>query len=189
MTITLKPKPAPVKPLIKPAAPAPAPVAAAPEPEAEAPAPAPAPAKPKPTPKPKAAPAPAPAPEPEPEPEAAAAADDAGAVNITEEEPEVVQKKDIKGQVIKTYQDGSSETTEEVVAEAVKVPNVHATVGLAIGMTKNLGDFNNIKFQVSLYLPCEPTAEEIEGTYQAVKEWVDDKVNAINEEVDASLAG
>lgn len=182
MTVTLKPKPAPVKPIVKPVVAAATTLQEAPVPE-QVPTPAPAPAKPPKATK-KAATAPAPvAAETEQESSAVNGTVDPDTGEITQ--PMVIEKGDIKAQITKTYKDGSSTTEEEVVASDVNIPTPHASVGLSMGLTKNMGDYENLKVQVSLWLPCAPDAEEIEGTYIAAKEWVDEKIQALNDEIEA----
>lgn len=84
------------------------------------------------------------------------------------------------------HADGATEN-ETIHLPQVQVPVQHAEVGLSMGLTKNLGDYNSMKFSVTLKIPCAVDAQEIEDTYTTVKEWVDDKVNSINAEINAML--
>lgn len=93
----------------------------------------------------------------------------------------------VKGKVTTEYKDGSIVEQEEVVKEVIN-QGPTANVGVSIGLTKNLGNYEALKITVSLFMPCQPTAEDIEYTYTEAKGWVDDKINTINAEVDASLA-
>ena len=97
-----------------------------------------------------------------------------------------VEVKQAVATVTKQHKDGSVEETKEVVAEQ-KFEGPSANVGVSMGLTKNLGDYNNIKFQVSIHMPCHPDAQDIEDTYEQCKAWVDSKVNAINEEIESKL--
>ena len=60
-------------------------------------------------------------------------------------------------------------------------------VGVSLGHTKALKQFENIKFQVSLHMPC--TAEEIDQTYDFVKDWVDNKLGDLVDEITESMKG
>ncbi len=61
-----------------------------------------------------------------------------------------------------------------------------ANVGLSAAFTKNLGNYESIKMQVSLHMPCDP--EKIEETFVEVKEWVDAKMSSLMEEVTKDLS-
>lgn len=99
---------------------------------------------------------------------------------------EVKHSTPVKATVTKQHPDGSEEQTQETLGE-VKTVKHPALVYISMGMTKNLGDYNSMKFQVGITLPCEATPDEVEATYAAGREWVDGKVNEINAEVDALL--
>lgn len=93
------------------------------------------------------------------------------------------------GMVSITNADGSeqNENVEIPVKVDVATGNV-GYVGLSMGLTRNLGDFESLKMLVSLIMPCEATPSGVETAYQEVKEWVDQKVSEINAEVDAQLS-
>lgn len=95
--------------------------------------------------------------------------------------------KQVVGSVETQHPDGSTETTEEILGEGVFTEQT-AEITVSMGLTKNLGNYESLKFQVSIKMPCRMDAEDIEETYAQAKEWVDDKVNAINQEVDEQLA-
>lgn len=166
----------------KPAAPAAAP----------APAPAPAPvakqSQIKPTPKPIMKKAPPPPPPAEEVYEEAAVEDNPEVGYADEaavEEPQYEAKQTV-ATITKEYKDGSIDETKEVLSEDM-FDGPTANIGVTVGMTKNLGDYNNIKFQVSIHMPCRPDAEDIEETYNNCREWVDEKVNAFNDEITEQL--
>jgi len=95
--------------------------------------------------------------------------------------------KQAMGSAVKTFKDGT--TSEELIS--VGTPSLllepHATVGLSMSLTRNLGSFESVKFTVSLYLPCAPEPEEIEATYTSAKEWVDAKTEEINQDINEQL--
>lgn len=84
------------------------------------------------------------------------------------------------------HKDGSAEETQEVLGEAKFTAPV-AMVQVSMSMTKNLGNYESLKFTASITMPCEADGEEIEETYNNCREWVDSKVNAFNEEVSEQL--
>lgn len=86
----------------------------------------------------------------------------------------------------KQHKDGSAEETHEVVGEELFDGPV-AMVNVSLSMTKNLGNYESLKFTASITMPCKPDGEEIEETYHNCKEWVDSKVNDFNEEVSEQL--
>lgn len=92
----------------------------------------------------------------------------------------------VHGTVDKHYKDGSSTSDKELVKEAL-IPEPHATVGLSMGVTRSTGNFESVKAQISLFIPCSNNADDIEATYYEVKDWVDGKVTEFNNEVDSEL--
>lgn len=100
-----------------------------------------------------------------------------------------VQEHDVK-QVVGTtttqHADGSETTQQEVLAEVVAAEPM-ANVGISMGMTKSLAPYENVKFQVSLHIPCRVDPEEIEATYVEGKEWVEAKLNGLIAELDEQL--
>lgn len=103
--------------------------------------------------------------------------------------PEEAQKtitKEATAVVTKQHPDGTEEQ-EPVSLGQVTTTKQPALVHIDFGMTKNLGNYESLKFNVGITIPCEPTAEDIDATYHEARAWVDDKVNSINEEVETLL--
>lgn len=88
--------------------------------------------------------------------------------------------------VTKQFPDGTMTETEEHLG-MVHSAEAPAYVTVSMGLTKNMGDYNSLKFNVGITIPCAPTPEEIDQTYAEAKGWVEDKVNLINAEVEEQL--
>lgn len=54
-------------------------------------------------------------------------------------------------------------------------------VQLSAGQTVNIGNYNSVRFSVSLKMPCEP--KDVDSTYEFVKNWVDNKMQELQQEV------
>jgi hypothetical protein len=50
-----------------------------------------------------------------------------------------------------------------------------------MGLTRNLGDFNSVKFDVGISLPCKP--EEKEQTFNLARSFVEEKMKALKAEI------
>lgn len=98
-----------------------------------------------------------------------------------------VEVKQAVGTVSTTHKDGSIVETKENVGGEVAYQEATANVGISVGLTRNLGNYESIKFTVSIHLPCLPTEEDIEQTYEDGKIWVDNKIDAINQEITDNL--
>lgn len=107
-------------------------------------------------------------------------------IQIKKHEQTKVQGKVAVGTVTKEHKDGSVEQSKEEVAEIISDKPM-ANVGVSIGLTRNLGNYESIKFTVSLYLPCINTPEEVNQAYEEAKGWVDAKVEQIDKEVTESV--
>lgn len=81
------------------------------------------------------------------------------------------------------YGEENSEHTEVVVREFP--PNVvPARVRLTSSLTKNLGNYNSARVEVSIELPCLPTEADVANAASTIESWVteilDEKVNRIS---------
>lgn len=94
----------------------------------------------------------------------------------------------VTGTVETTHKDGSIETKEEILAE-INTKEATALVNVSMGLTKNLGNYESLKIQIGITIPCLPTGEDIEATYEQAKAWVDEKVSEVNAEVEVSTGG
>lgn len=84
---------------------------------------------------------------------------------------------------IETQEKGKDlEVTEIKVGEAIFVDKPMANVGMKVGRTINLGDYNSARIDLSLFLPCENTDEAINETFDLVETWCDLKMQGIMEE-------
>ncbi len=101
-------------------------------------------------------------------------------------EPEKITMGQAVGTTTKQHKDGSTEETQEVLGSG-EFKGPMAVVQVSMSMTKNLGNFESLKFSASISMPCVPDGAEIEETYQNCREWVDGKVNDFNEEVSEQL--
>jgi hypothetical protein len=91
--------------------------------------------------------------------------------------------------VSKEYPDGTATETKEDVGAPIIQTEPMANVGLNMGMTIPIQPYQNIKFQVSLFLPCKVDADDINATYEQVKGWVDERVEEIHNEIAGQLEG
>jgi hypothetical protein len=98
-----------------------------------------------------------------------------------------MKAKEVKGTVTKTFHDGSVVNTDEQVKQPDLFDQPTASITVSCSVTRNLGNYESLKFQVSLTMPCVPTEGDIEETYAEVKAWVDNKVEEINDEITADM--
>ena len=77
------------------------------------------------------------------------------------------------------YPDGTVKNIDFEVKQASGYIGPTVNVGLSLAFTKNTGNYENVKAQVSIHIPC--SHEEIEDTYSFVKEWAEEKINEIAE--------
>lgn len=186
MTVTVKPKATAIaKPIQKPVATAPAKAIATPA---------------------KALAVKKPIPAPEPEEEVGEGMPwegqeaEAGGVDAEDEEAPIakpVMKKNAgtttvasKASITKEHKNGLQESSEEVVGmKTVPSGQPMATVGVTMGVTRNLGNYESVRVTVSLTIPCIPTPEEIEGAYVDAQSWVDAKIDKLNNEISENIGG
>lgn len=91
--------------------------------------------------------------------------------------------KQMTSTVEKKLADGSETSVDQTFGgEMFEAPP--ANVSVNIGLTKNLGNYESIRFSVHLSVPTANNPADIEQAFTFAKEWVDDHINAINKEVE-----
>lgn len=96
--------------------------------------------------------------------------------------------------VKKTVKAGTATVTKEVAGvevqeeEQVGVPLMYdqpvCEVGFHANLTKNMGNYESAKAGVSLMMPCY--AGELDEVFEFTKDWVDKKMVAVADELDAA---
>jgi len=80
------------------------------------------------------------------------------------------------------YSDGTVKNLNFEVKQASAYIGPTVNVGISLAFTKNTGNYENVKAQVSIHVPC--AHEEIEDTYEFIKGWAEEKINEINQAED-----
>ena len=70
---------------------------------------------------------------------------------------------------------------EDIGTVVIKGPP--ANVGVSMSRTLNLGEFNSAKVEVSCHIPCKPTQEDMDGTFEFAKQWADEKMEILVDEL------
>lgn len=95
----------------------------------------------------------------------------------------IVKKEQVKGKIETLDKDGDVIDTEEVVVDEVVVDKPMANVGVKLGTTKNLGNYESLRVDVSLFYPCEPNKDAMDKAFKKAFKWVDKKLSGIMEDV------
>lgn len=88
-----------------------------------------------------------------------------------------------KATIIVKHGTGAETTEEEPVGGVIVKAEPMANVGLSVGATVNLGNFNNAKFSVSLFMPSKIDPESLDATFKAVNDWVEAKAQLLHSEL------
>jgi len=102
----------------------------------------------------------------------------------------IVMKKKIvepTATVAVAHKDGTVEEESLTPLPTVVVEEQHAVVGVTMGVTRNLGNYESLKITVHLSVPCTNSEESINVAYDTAKQWVDSKVAEINKDIDDQL--
>lgn len=95
----------------------------------------------------------------------------------------IVKKEKVKAKIETLDKDGEVIDTEEVEVDEVIVDKPMANVGVKLGTTKNLGNYESLRVDVSLFYPCEPNKKDMDKTFKKAFKWVDKKLSGIMEDV------
>lgn len=92
-----------------------------------------------------------------------------------------ITKKQVVGKVEKIAKDGSVESTEEIpLGEVVVSDDIPmANVGVKLGKTINLGDFESLRVDVSLFMPSETDNKSLNKTFKKALKWCDGKMDEV----------
>lgn len=101
--------------------------------------------------------------------------------------PEKHCGKQAVASVSKIFKDGTISDHHENVGEVKMFTSPAANVGLTMAVTRNLGNFESVKMSVSLFMPCDATPAALQHTFDEVKDWVDTRVELLNQEVNSQL--
>jgi hypothetical protein len=77
---------------------------------------------------------------------------------------------------------------EEVSNERIRIRpfiSTPANISVKAGITINLGNYESARVDVMLSMPCYP--EEVDDTYEDVKDWVDGRITKEKNDIQASL--
>lgn len=96
------------------------------------------------------------------------------AIKLKPKAATLVEKK-TKGQtVLETH-------TEETPPGELLTFEPVAEVGMMLGTTINTGNYESVRCEVSIKMPCK--ASEIDETYDIAKAWVDNRLNELVQEI------
>ena len=99
------------------------------------------------------------------------------------DEPLEIETKDAIAEVRKTMFG-----KEEVSQERIRIrPFISqpASISVKAGMTINLGNYESGRIDVMLTMPCYP--EEVDETYESVKQWVDARVEHTRKTIEEAI--
>ena len=100
-----------------------------------------------------------------------------------ESEPIEIETRDSIAEVRKTLFG-----KEEVSQERIRIRpfiSTPASISVKAGVTINLGNYESGRVDVMLTMPCYP--EEVDETYETVKQWVDSRVDHERRTIEASI--
>jgi hypothetical protein len=95
--------------------------------------------------------------------------------------PVTIINKQIVGRVDKLDKNGEVKDTEEIkLGEMVVSDDVPmANVGVKLGKTKNLGDYESLRVDVSLFMPSETDKKSLNKTFKKCLTWCDNKMDEV----------
>ena len=93
-----------------------------------------------------------------------------------------ITKVKVEGDVVIQHPDGEIEESTEEVEELI-MEEPFANVGLKVGMTISLGEFEYVRADVSLFMPSKTDKASLNATYKKVDAWVEKKMKKIRKEL------
>lgn len=94
--------------------------------------------------------------------------------------PPAGKSNSIEGTASATLKDGSEVVQQKNESENLGVvTKAQVLVGVGLGTTVNLGDFNSLRVDATIVVPCDNDVDAIEEAYTAAAEWVTAKVEQL----------
>lgn len=90
----------------------------------------------------------------------------------------LIKKEQVVGVITHTDKDGNQTEELEVVDEVI-VDKPMANVGVKLGKTMNLGDFESLRVDVSLYMPSDTDKKSLNKTFKRCLKWCDNKMDEV----------
>ena len=92
-----------------------------------------------------------------------------------------------KATVSKKHSAGPQEQTQEEVKGLVSEGAV-SFVGVKLGRTINIGEYESVKVEVFLTHPSDISEEALDDAFEFAKGWCDDRIDGLVKEVEAAFA-
>ena len=94
---------------------------------------------------------------------------------------QIITMEQVKGRVEVIDSDGTVTDSEDIVVDEVVLEDDKpmANVGIKLGATKNLGDFESLRVDVSLYMPSDTDKKSLNKTFKKCFKWCDNKLDEI----------
>lgn len=108
-------------------------------------------------------------------------------IEVPADDGKTSEIKSAIAEVVTQHKDGAKTVEQEEIAVASGAGPM-ANVGVRASRTFNMGDYNSVKIEVSLNVPCPVDENEIEQTYVFAAGWVDQKMNEKGDEIEKALA-
>lgn len=87
-------------------------------------------------------------------------------------------------EVTQTGKTGTEQTKEYPVGEPKTFDKLPCVVGMSMGATRNLGNYQSARVDVTLLVPCEHS--EVNDVADFVKGWVEERMNGLVSEIDSA---
>lgn len=91
-----------------------------------------------------------------------------------------VEKHVGKGKVTITKTDGAA-TMEEIKVMEFESDTPVCNVGMSLGATMNIGNYEAMKIQVSIHIPCH--AKDIEPVFGFARDWCGEKLETVGKQL------
>lgn len=95
----------------------------------------------------------------------------------------IIRKTLVEGKVEIDFPDGTSKQETEIIEEVI-VDKPMANVGLKVGMTKNLENYESLRVDISLFIPSELDDESLNAAFKRCDEWCEEKMGKVMEELE-----
>jgi hypothetical protein len=93
----------------------------------------------------------------------------------------VIKKEQVVGKVDFADKDGTVIQTDEYPLGEIIVSDDEpmANVGVKLGRTKNTGNFESLRVDVSLFMPSATDKKSLNKTFKKCLKWADDKMDEV----------
>ena len=96
-------------------------------------------------------------------------------------------KKEVEAEISTSLNKGDPKVIKEKTGTVIETSSEErmGNVGVKFGITRNLGNIDSLRIDVTLFQPCGMAVEDRTATFQEISDWCEDRLEALVSKIDS----